>query len=84
METDKKIPSSYSPDKPASSGTGSCKIPGMGSRSTHGEARKEIVEEQNRIVSEAKEEAEKRGRDEAKETREKEDRANQKTNSGSS
>jgi hypothetical protein len=83
-ETDKKISSSSSPDKPASSGTGSGKTTGTGSRSNHGEARKEIVEEQNRIVSEAKEDAEKRRRDEAKKTREKEDRDNQKTNSGSS
>jgi hypothetical protein len=64
--------------------TGSGKTPGTGSRSNHREARKEIVEKQNRIVSEAKEDAEKRRRNKAKETREKEDRDNQKTNSGSS
>jgi hypothetical protein len=83
-EAEQKSPSSSSPDKPASSGTGSGKTPGTGSRSNHGEARKEIVNDKNRIVSEAKEDAEKRRRHEAKETREKEDRDNQKTNSGSS
>jgi hypothetical protein len=83
-ETDKKSPFSSSPDKPASLGTGSGKTPGTGSRSNHGEARKEIVKEQNRIASEAKEDAEKQRRDKAKETREKEDRDNQKTNSCSS
>jgi hypothetical protein len=83
-EAEKKSPSSSSSGKTTSSGTGSGKTPGTGSRSNHGEARKEIVKEQNRIVSEAKEDAEKRRRDEAKETREKEDQDNQKTNSGSS
>jgi hypothetical protein len=83
-DAEKKGPSSSSPDKTSSSGTGSGKTPGTGIRSNHGEARKEIVEEQNRIVSEAKEDAEKRRRDEAKETREKEEQDNQKTNSASS
>jgi hypothetical protein len=83
-EAKKKIPSSSSSNKKTSSGTGSGKTPGTGSRSNHWEARKEIVEEQNRIVSEAKEDAEKQRCDESKETREKEDWDNQKTISGSS
>jgi hypothetical protein len=55
---------------------------GDGSRSNHGEARKELAAEDK--PSEAKEEAEKRRRDATKETRDKEDRDNLKTNSGSS
>jgi hypothetical protein len=83
-DKDKKSTSSSSAEKPATTGTGSGKTPGTGSRSNHGEARKDIVDKPNRIISEAKEEAEKRRRDDEKETREKEDRDNQKTNSGSS
>jgi uncharacterized protein with WD repeat len=83
-DKDKKSTSSSSAEKPVTTGTGSGKTPGTGSRSNHGEARKDIVNEQNIIDSEAKEEAEKRRRDDEKETREKEDQDNQKTNSRSS
>jgi hypothetical protein len=88
-EADKKRPrpSSTSSDQKSSqgttsSGTGSGKTPGTGSRSNHGEVRKELFTEDK--PSEAKEEAEKRRRNEAKETRDKEDRDNLKSNSGSS
>jgi hypothetical protein len=84
IDKDKKRTSSSSAEKPVTRGTGSGKTPGTGSRSNHREARKNIVNKQNRIVSEAKEEAEKQRRDDEKETREKEDWDNQKTNSGSS
>jgi hypothetical protein len=84
IDKDKKRTPSSSAEKPVTTGTGSGKTPGTWSRSNHGEARKDIVNEQNRIVSEAKEEAEKQRCDDEKETREKEDRDNQKTNSGSS
>jgi hypothetical protein len=49
---------------PSFSGWGSGKAPGSGSRSNHGEARKELFAEQT--PSEAKDEAEKRRRDMAK------------------
>jgi hypothetical protein len=83
-EADKKrsSPSSTSSDQTTSSETGSGKTPGTGSRSNHGEARKELVAEDK--PSEAKEDAEKQRRNAAKETRDKEDRDNLKTNSGSS
>jgi hypothetical protein len=84
MDKDKKSTSSSSAEKPVTTGTGSGKTPGTGSRSNHREARKDIVNEQNRIVSEAKEEAEKQRRNDEKETREKEDLDNQKTNFRSS
>jgi hypothetical protein len=60
-------PSSTSSDKTTSSGTGSGKTLGTGSRSNHGEARKELVAEDK--PSEAKEDAEKQRRNAAKETR---------------
>jgi hypothetical protein len=72
-DKDKKGTSSSSSEKPVSRGTGSGKTPGTGSRSNHGEARQYIVNEQNRIVSEAKEDAKKQRRDNEKETRKKED-----------
>jgi hypothetical protein len=55
---------------------------GSGSRSNHGEARKEFFAEET--PSEDKDEAEKRRRNAAKEIRDKEDRDNLKTNSGNS
>jgi hypothetical protein len=61
---------------------GSGKTPGTGSRSNHGESRKELFAKDT--PSEAKEEAEKRRRNVAKETRDQEDRDNLKTNSGTS
>jgi hypothetical protein len=83
-EADKKrsSPSSTSSDQTTSSGTGLGKTPGTGSRSNHGETRKELVAEDK--PSEAKEEAEKRRRESAKETRDKGDRDNLKLNAGSS
>jgi hypothetical protein len=83
-ESDKKrsSPSFTSSDQTTSSGTDSGKTPGTGSRYNHGETRKELVPED--IPSEAKEEAEKRRRDAAMETRDRKDRDNLKSKSGSS